>query len=116
MTRALLKSKRKYYAKKDMNEDGARAILIEEGVSTFVFNVAKRNDDFREVREGGLSYDLLKMISSLVEGYEVEECPHWLWERAILEGFRVFRYLKEHRSGLVVINGHARTIDIGPLS
>ena len=116
VTRALLKSKRKYDAKKDMNEDGARAILIEEGVSTFVFNVVKRNEDFVHVQAGDLSYDLLKMISSLVEGYEVEKCPHWLWERAILEGFKVFRYLKEHRAGLVVINGPARTIDIGPRS
>lgn len=116
VTRALLKSKRKYDSKKDMNEDGARAILIEEGVSTFVFNVAKRNRDFVDVQAGGLSYDLLKMISALVEGYEVEDCPHWLWEQAILEGFKVFRYLKEHKSGRVVINGRERTINIEPLS
>lgn len=39
--RALLKCKRKSHPWLDENQDGARAILIEEGISTFVFNHAK---------------------------------------------------------------------------
>lgn len=115
VTRALLRTKRKYDSVLDMNQDGARAILIEEGVATFVFNVAKRNNNFQGISEGELSYDLLKMISSLVEGYEVEKCPLWLWERAILEGFKVFQYLQDNKKGRIMIDATQRTIIVGPL-
>jgi len=106
--RALFKVKRKSDAKLDENEDGARAILIEEGVSTWVFNHGVRNKQYRQAKS--LDYSLLKAVRELVKGYEVERRPLWQWQEAILEGFRVFRLLKQNRKGVVVADLNARKI------
>lgn len=45
-TRALLKIKRKSKPAIDENEDGARANLIEEGLTTWIFETAKRHNFF----------------------------------------------------------------------
>jgi NTP pyrophosphatase (non-canonical NTP hydrolase) len=112
--RALLKLKRKTRPEIDEAEDGARAILIEEGVATYVFNAAKP-DLFYEMKTGALSYDLLKSIRSFVSGFEVQDCPPWLWEKAILEGFAAFRFLKEHRRGRVIMDTEKRSLTVEPL-
>ncbi len=112
--RALLKLKRKSRPEIDENEDGARAGIIEEGISTWIFNQGVRNVDFRAV--ASLDYSLLKAVRELVRGYEVEQRPLWQWERAILEGFRIFRELKHHRSGAVTIDLNLRTIEFKAIS
>ncbi len=61
-----------------------------------------------------MDYDLLKAVHQLVRGYEVEARPIWQWERAILEGFRIFRELRKHRSGAVSIDLVLRTIEFEP--
>lgn len=111
--RALFKLKRKSDPVKDENQDGARAILVEEGISTWIFNRAQKQDFFAEVERGKLSYDMLKTVHQFASGYESERCPLWLWEEAILEGFRCFRYLKEHRQGRLILDLERRSIDIG---
>jgi len=108
--RALFKLKRKSDPKVDENEDGARAILIEEGVATWIFNHGAKLNNFASIR--GLDYHLLKAIKELVSGYEVQKCPLWMWEEAILEGFRVFRFLQKHRKGLVIADLKTRTITV----
>jgi NTP pyrophosphatase (non-canonical NTP hydrolase) len=110
--RALLQLKRKSQPSVDENEDGARAIIIEEGISTWVFNHGVRNNDYRSA--GSVDYDLLKAVHELVRGYEVEARPAWQWERAILEGFRIFRALREHRGGAVSIDLEQRAISFEP--
>lgn len=111
--RSLLKLKRKSRPEVDENEDGARASIIEEGISTWIFNHGVRNNYFRNV--GSLDYGLLKAVHELARGYEVENRPLWQWERAILEGFRVFRDLRHHRGGSVTIDLNLRTITFEPL-
>lgn len=113
VTRALFKVKRKSNPKVDENEDGARAILIEEGVATWIFNHAARLDCFAEIQ--ALDYTLLKAIKEFVKGYEVEHCPMWLWEEAILQGFEVFRFLRKHRGGLVVADLSERKISVASI-
>lgn len=100
--RGLLKVKRKSDPIVDENEDGARASLIEEGISTWIFNHGQRHQFFRNVTS--VDYGLLKAVHELVDGYEVEKLPLWRWEMAILEGFRVFRELRQHRGGTVTAN------------
>lgn len=106
--RALFKVKRKSKPAIDEGQDGARAILIEEGISTLVFHRAKHLDYFDSVPS--LDYSLLKLIPDFVHGYEVESCPLWQWEKAILDGFAVFRSLREHRGGVVVVDMEKRSI------
>lgn len=106
--RALFKLKRKSAPKIDEAQDGARAILIEEGVSTLIFQRALRLKYFESIN--ALDYPLLKLIPEFVSGYEVEACPLWQWEKAILDGFSVFRKLRQYRRGIVTADLIKRTI------
>lgn len=110
--RALLKCKRKCHPHLDENEDGARAILIEEGISTFVFNHAKPN--FFEGATG-VDYRLLSTIKAFVKGYEVEDQPFWAWERAILRGYDMFRQLSDRRCGRVTLDMSQRDVFFEPV-
>jgi hypothetical protein len=49
-----------------------------------------------------IDYGLLKAVRELVRGYEAEQCPLWLWEDTILEGYKVFWMLRRYRRGIVV--------------
>lgn len=106
--RALFRVKRKSRPEIDETEDGARAILIEEGVSTWIFNHAEPLNFFENLTS--IDYGLLKAVRELVKGYEPEQCPLWLWEEAILKGYEVFRALRQHRRGLIVADLNERTI------
>lgn len=106
--RALLKVKRKTNPKIDDAEDGFRAILIEEGISTLIFQRAARLDFFGSI--DSLDYPLLKLIPEFVHGYEVENCPLWQWEKAILDGFSVFRKFRQYRRGAVIVDLKKRSI------
>ncbi|RYG38388.1 MAG: hypothetical protein EON93_02150 [Burkholderiales bacterium] len=111
--RALLKLKRKSDPDVDENQDGARAIIIEEGIATWIFNHAHRREYFASVEIGRLDYNMLKQVVDMVDGYEVQVCPLWQWERAILDGFRIFRALRDSESGcgIVSVNLDTRTIE-----
>jgi NTP pyrophosphatase (non-canonical NTP hydrolase) len=106
--RALFRVKRKSRPEIDEGEDGARAILIEEGVSTWIFNHAEPLNFFENLTS--VDYGLLKAVRELVKGYEAEQCPLWLWEEAILKGYEMFRSLRQHRRGLIVADLNERTI------
>jgi NTP pyrophosphatase (non-canonical NTP hydrolase) len=110
--RALLKVKRKSRPQIDEAEDGARAILIEEGVATLVFHHALRLNYFAALKS--LDYPLLKQVRDFVTGYEVDQCPLWQWEKAILDGFEVFRKLRTHRGGIVAADLLERSITFKP--
>jgi NTP pyrophosphatase (non-canonical NTP hydrolase) len=112
--RALIKQKRKTNQKVDDAEDGFRAILIEEGISTLIFQRAARLNFFESINS--LDYSLLKLIPDFVRGYEVERCPLWQWEKAILDGFTIFRQLKLHRRGIVIVDLKKRNISFKKLS
>lgn len=112
--RSLLKLKRKSKPEIDENEDGARAMLIEEGVATLIFNHGIRLNYFASINS--VDYSMLKSIKEFVKGYEVEICPLWQWEKAILEGFKVFRFLHTYRKGLVIVDLPSRSISIQPLN
>lgn len=106
--RALIKQKRKSDSKVDETQDGGRAIVVEEGLTAWIFARAKELDFF--AGQETVSFDLLKVVQEFVKGYEVEQCPLKLWEQAILEGYGVFRQLRDNKGGVVVGNREARTI------
>jgi len=114
--RALLKLKRKSDSDIDENEDGARAIIIEEGIATWIFNHAHRRDYFENIQTGRLDYNILKQVADMVEGYEVAACPMWQWEKAILDGFEIFRKLNEIGGGSVHVDINQRTLAFEPFT
>lgn len=106
--RALIRQKRKSEKGLDENQDGGRAIVIEEGLTAYIFACAKELNFFEG--QASISFDLLKTIENFVRGYEVEQCPLKLWEEAIMQGYAAFRLLREHGGGVVVGNRKNRTI------
>jgi len=110
--RALLSVKRKSKPEVDEAQDGARAALIEEGVSTLVFQHALRLNYFDSLTS--LDYPLLKAVHDFVTGYEVDQCPLWQWEKAILDGFEVFRKVRNRRRGIVTADLLERSITFKP--
>lgn len=112
VTRKLLRLKRKSDPKADEAEDGARAGIIEEAVSAIAFSRAKKLKFFDGINK--LDYDLLKMVSEFVEGYEVKKVPLWQWEVAILQGFHFFRKLRENSGGRITLDLRAREITFYP--
>ena len=99
IVRVLLNCKRKSNPRVDENQDGARARIIEEAVTAVVFSRAKETRFYDGVDH--VDYDLLKTISEFVRGFEVEDIPLWQWEAAILNGYRVFRALRDNGGGTV---------------
>lgn len=113
--RALLKLKRKSEPAIDEAQDGARANLIEEGVTTWIFGQAQQLEFFKGLKAGDLPLDMLKHVREFVTGYEAEACPLWLWEEAILQGYEAFRFLQTHRRGRVTIDFANRRLHIEEL-
>ncbi len=111
--RALIKHKRKSDPKVDEAQDGGRAIVVEEGLTAWVYSRAKHLNYFDG--RGSISFDLLKTVQQFVQGYEVEECPLKLWERAILDGYEVFRQVRDNNGGIVIGDREARTITFKPI-
>jgi len=63
-----------------------------------------------------LSFELLKKIREFVAGYEVAKTPLWLWEEAILEGYECFRFLREHKKGVVHLDMTKRSLTVTALN
>jgi len=110
--RALIKRKRKSNPVVDEAQDGGRAIVVEEGLTAWIFSRAKELDLFEG--QESLSFDLLKTVQQFVRGYEVATCPLRLWERAILRGYEIFRQVRKQQGGVVIGDRNARTIRYEP--
>ena len=103
-----MKIKRKSKIEIDEVEDGARARIIEEAISLYVFTYAKQHNLLDGVKE--IDFDILKTIKNLVFNLEVKDNTTLQWKQAILEGYRVYRELKKNTGGQVTINLNERSI------
>jgi NTP pyrophosphatase (non-canonical NTP hydrolase) len=113
--RALMSLKRKSEPLIDEAQDGARALLIEEGIATWIFGQGQRTSLFERMKPGELSFDLLKNVRQFVAGYEPEGSPLWLWEDAILQGYEAFRFLKKHRRARLILDMSTRRLSVEEL-
>lgn len=111
--RALTKRKRKSNRVIDEAQDGGRAIVVEEGLTAWLFSQSKDLSLFSG--KTGVSFDILKTIQQFVRGYEVQDCPLSQWEHAILRGYEVFRQVKDNKGGVVSCSRATRTITYSPL-
>lgn len=111
--RALIKQKRKSDPEFDEAQDGGRAIVVEEGLTAWLYSYSKGLDYFEG--HDSVSFDVLKTIQKFVQGYEVEKCPLKLWEDAILQGYSVFRQVRKNNGGFIIGNRENRTISYRPI-
>lgn len=113
VVRALIKHKRKSIPKYDEEQDSGRAIVVEEGLTAWIFSRAKALKYYEG--QSRVSLGVLKAVQEFVAGYEVEQCPLKLWERSILQGYDVFRQVRNANGGWVVGDREARTLHYKPL-
>ncbi len=106
--RAFLKRKRKSRPLLDEVEDGGRARIIEEGVSALAFDYARVHSFLEGIAE--IDYRLLRTIQSMTSHLEVGEATAADWERAILEGFSVWRAVLANGGGEILVDLDARQI------
>ena len=106
--RALIQHKRKSDPSIDEIQDGGRAIVIEEGLTAWIFSRAKQLRLFEG--QPSVSFDMLKTVQQFVRGYEAEQCPLKLWERAILQGYAVFREVLHNEGGIVIGDRETRSV------
>lgn len=107
--RALIKHKRRSNPALEEAQDSGRAIVVEEGLSAWIFSCAKQLDFFDG--QSAVSFDLLKTVGQFVNGYEVDACPLKLWEDAILQGYTVFRQLRANSGGIIIGDRTRRRIE-----
>ena len=107
--RALIKHKRKSTPDVDEHQDSGRAIVVEEGLTAWVFSQAKEVGFFEG--QSALPFDMLKTVQKFVAGYEVERCPLKLWEEAILQGYHAFVRLNKTGEGVIYGDLERRTIE-----
>lgn len=106
--RSFLKRKRKSRPLLDEVEDGGRARVIEEGVSALAFDYARSHNFFEGI--GGIDYPLLRTIQSMTSHLEVSVVSAAQWERAILDGFAVWREVLANNGGKIFVDLDARQI------
>jgi len=108
--RAILdpKHKRKSVERLDRVEDGARAAVIEEGLTASVFAEAADHSFFETTTR--VPRDLLKSCMRATAHLEVKSRSVADWQHAILAGYNAFRFLIEHRNGVLVADLHVRTL------
>ena len=111
--RALIKQKRKSNPVFDEAQDGGRAIVVEEGLTAWLYSYSKGLDYFEG--HDSLSFDALKTIQKFVQGYEVDKCPLKLWEDAILQGYSVFRQVRKNNGGIIIGDRENRKISYRPI-
>jgi NTP pyrophosphatase (non-canonical NTP hydrolase) len=108
--RAILdpKRKRKSVERLDRVEDGARAVVIEEGLTAAVFAEAADHSYFATTTR--VPRDLLKSCMRATAHLEVRNRSVADWQHAILAGYNAFRFLVDHRRGVLVADLNIRTL------
>ena len=107
--RGFFHRKRRSNKKVDENQDGGRAMVIEEGLIAWLFSRAKDMNYFEG--HDDISIDILKTIKDFVRGYEVEDCPMYLWKHCILTGYKVFREVRSNKGGWIIGDLEKRSLE-----
>lgn len=112
VTRAILDRKRRSDPNVDENQDGGRAVVIEEGIAALAFGYAAQHHMLEGVTR--LDQKLLDTIEMMAASTEAGLRTQADWERAILAGFAVFRQLREAGGGTVTFDADQRTMAFSP--
>lgn len=112
VTRKLLGRKRRSNQAVDENEDGGRAIVIEEGIASLTFAYAAQHEYLDGVTR--LDQRLLETITMLASVTEAKVRTTGDWETAILTGFACFRQLSRHNGGSARFDAEEGTLAFIP--
>ena len=108
--RKLLGRKRKSVELVDEVQDGARAYVIEEAISAYIYSHAKDHNFYEGINQ--IDDSVINTVKRLVEHLEVSVCTSLQWEKAILSAFNVFRELRKKGGGTVHVSLNNQTISV----
>lgn len=106
--RKLLSLKRKSNPDVDENEDGARAQIIEEMVSLYIYSRALDHELLKY--SNSVDSGIIKQVKTLAGNIEVKECSGKQWEKAILNSYQIYNKLRENDGGRVLVSKKNRTL------
>lgn len=106
--RKLLKLKRKSKPVIDENEDGARAQIIEEMVSLYIYSRVVDHELLKYSQS--VDSGIIKQVQILVGNLEVKDCSGKQWEKAILNSYEIYNKLRENNGGRVLVSKKNRTL------
>lgn len=112
--RGLLGRKRRSDPRVDEIEDGGRAIVIEEGLTAFVFAYAETQQFF----EGADTLDspgdqtMIRAVRLMTQHLEVRARTPADWERAILQGYAAWREIRTWQGGEVTADLSRQTLTV----
>lgn len=108
--RGLMKRKRKSDARVDHAQDGARAIVVDEGIVEMVFDYARRHNFLEGVER--IDFDLLRAIKARTAQLEVSVRSPAEWEQAIIESYRVWRAIRVKGGGRFELDLLQRKVEL----
>lgn len=100
--RALMGIKRKSDDATDEVEDGARAKIVEELISLYIYSHAMDHQLFKY--SNNVDSEILKTVQRLVSGIEVQNCTQKQWETAIINSYKVYDELRSNNGGRVLVS------------
>lgn len=126
--RKFMALKRKSKPKIDEIEDGGRAQILEEMVILAVHTHAKKITVFQkaDLNESeltnpladptSLSFEFVRNLRDLTQGYEVHKNTQQEWEQAIRIGYEMFHLLRENEGGVLTANTQEPRLDFKKLT
>lgn len=108
--RKLMERKRKSNPTIDEVEDGARAGILEELIVAYVYANAKEHRYYDDIKH--VDSEMLAAIKRFASHLEVKCRKTKDWEKAILQGYKVFRHLNDKRQAVVQIDMSKRQLRI----
>lgn len=110
----LFSRKRPKGTMEDVVEDGGRAIVIEEAIAAFMFAYARQHNFLADVQN--LDYHALKTFQTFTSDLEVAQRHLWEVEQAVIQGFAVWRKLRDNDGGILQGDLAARKLTYSPLA
>jgi NTP pyrophosphatase (non-canonical NTP hydrolase) len=96
----------------DDAEDGGRPQAIEEGIVHAAYVYADQHNFMAGV--SAVDWHLLRHISEMTAKLEVKNRSGWEWNKALIDGFKVWRKLREYRGGTVIGDLTTNTLGFSP--
>lgn len=106
--RKLLSLKRRSKPEVDENEDGARAQIIEEMVSLYIYSRALDHELLKY--SNSVDSGIIKQVKTLAGNAEVKDCSGKQWEKAILNSYEIYNKLRENNGGRVLVSKKNRAL------
>lgn len=114
LLRTLKKVERRTPASVDDAEDGGRPQVIDEGIVHAAYVYADQHHFMHGVTT--VDWQLLRHIKQMTAKLEVKDRAAWEWNKALIDGFSVWRKLRHHNGGTVVGDLVANTLTFTPPS